>query len=237
LSELSTYSVFVEGYLGGWQSRSLGPRPKNPRAVACLYLLYVSDNTGLLDAFNSAMDLTTERLILRQWRDADLAQFAHLNDDPVVMEFMPRRLTRDESDAVAARIRAHIEQHGWGLWAVEVKATGEAGAAGGPLAGYVGLAVPRFFAHPATEIGWRLAKEHWGRGYASEAATACLHFAFEQLKLEEVVSFTVPLNKRSIGVMERIGMTRNPDEDFDHPKLPPGHPLRRHVLYRMRWDS
>ncbi|MBV8806909.1 MAG: GNAT family N-acetyltransferase [Sinobacteraceae bacterium] len=183
------------------------------------------------------MDLTIERLILRQWGDADFEPFARLNNDAVVMEFMPQRLTRDESDGTAARIRAHIEQHGWGLWAVEVKATGEAGAAGVPFAGYVGLAVPRFEAHPATEIGWRLAKEHWGHGYASEAATACLHFAFEQLKLEEVVSFTVPLNKRSIGVMERIGMTRNPAEDFDHPKLPPGHPLRKHVLYRMRRES
>ena len=204
--------------------------------VACLYHYYVPDNTGLLDAFNSAMDLTGERLILRQWRDADLEPFARLNDDPVVMEFMPRRLTRDESDAAVARIRAHIEQHGWGLWAVEVRPTAEAGAAGVPFAGYVGLAVPGFNAHftPAVEIGWRLAKEHWGRGYASEAATACLHFAFEQLRLEEVVSFTVPLNRRSIGVMERIGMTRNPDDDFDHPKLPPGHPLRRHVLYKLK---
>jgi RimJ/RimL family protein N-acetyltransferase len=192
------------------------------------------------------MDLITERLILRPWRDSDLEPFARLNDDPAVMEFMPRRLTRDESDAFAARIRAVIEQRGWGLWAVEVRAGAKARAAGqiGPAAriagvrfiGYVGLSVPGFEASftPCVEIGWRLAKEHWGHGYASEAAGLCLRFAFEKLRLEEVVSFTVPLNKRSIGVMERIGMRRNADDDFDHPKLAPGHPLRRHVLYRLK---
>ncbi len=174
------------------------------------------------------MDLITARLILRPWRQPDRAAFARLNDDPAVMEFLPRRLNRDESDAAAIRIQAHIENHGWGLWAVEV--TG-----GAPFIGYVGLSVPRFPAPflPAIEIGWRLAREHWGFGYATEAAEASLRFAFERLALQQIVSFTVPLNKRSIGVMERIGMTRDAGGDFEHPNLSPGHPLRSHVLYRM----
>ncbi len=222
------------------------------------------------------MSLNTERLILRQWRDSDLTAFAQLNDDPVVMEFMPRRLNRDESDAFAARVRLDIESRGWGLWAVEVKGgtqpqdaaraegsaqaeravtmngpattrrdTAPAGATtastretpggGVPFIGYVGLSVPAFDAHftPCVEIGWRLAKEHWGHGYASEAAAASLRFAFEQLKLKQIVSFTVPLNRRSIRVMERIGMARDRAGDFEHPRLSPGHPLRRHVLYRI----
>jgi RimJ/RimL family protein N-acetyltransferase len=203
------------------------------------------------------MSLITERLILRPWRDSDLEPFARLNADPFVMEFMPRCLSRDESDAFAARIRADMERRGWGLWAVEVKGGpianehGEPGAAGGsgatgpigkanesgsaPFIGYVGLSVPSFDAHftPCVEIGWRLAKEHWGRGYATEAAVASLRFAFERLTLERIVAFTVPPNRRSIGVMERIGMTRDAADDFEHPKLPPGHPLRRHVLYTV----
>jgi len=149
------------------------------------------------------------------------------------MEFMPRRLSRDESDATAARLGAAIETRGWGCWAVEVK--GSAANAGAPFIGFVGLSVPSFQAHftPCVEIGWRLAKEHWGCGYASEAAAASLRFAFENLKLKQVVAFTVPLNKRSMRVMERIGMSRDPAGDFEHPKLAPGHPLRPHVLYRV----
>jgi RimJ/RimL family protein N-acetyltransferase len=178
------------------------------------------------------MDLITSRLILRAWREADLSAFARLNDDPAVMELMPRRLSRDESDATAARIRTAIEKRGWGFWAVEVKGPGHTAV---PFIGFVGLSVPGFEAHftPCVEIGWRLAKEHWGRGYASEAATASLRFAFESLKLQQITAFTVPLNKRSIGVMERIGMSRDLAGDFEHPKLPPGHPLRPHVLYRV----
>ena len=179
--------------------------------------------------------LTTQRLLLRPWRESDRPEFARLNDDPAVMEFMPRRLPRDESDATAARIQAVIEERGWGFWAVEVKAGEGGGANAAAFIGFVGLSVPSFSAHftPCVEIGWRLAKEHWGAGYASEAAAACLRFGFERLKLQQIVAFTVPLNKRSIGVMERIGMSRNPSDDFDHPKLPPGHPLQRHVLYRI----
>jgi RimJ/RimL family protein N-acetyltransferase len=178
------------------------------------------------------MDLTTSRLILRPWRDADLGAFARLNDDPAVMEFLPRRLSRYESDATAARIRAAIETRGWGFWAVEVKGAGPAAEA---FIGFVGLSVPSFEAHftPCVEIGWRLAKEYWGCGYASEAAAASLRFAFDQLRLQQIVAFTVPLNRRSMHVMERIGMSRDVAGDFEHPKLPPGHPLRSHVLYRV----
>lgn len=174
-------------------------------------------------------ELRTERLLLRQWRDADLEPFAALNADAETMRFFPAPLTREESDAHAERIRQHLEEQGWGLWAVEV--------AGGPaFVGFVGLARPSFEAHftPAVEVGWRLAREHWGQGFATEAARAAVSFGFRELALEEIVSFTSKLNEPSIRVMERIGMTRDPADDFDHPRLPPGHPLRPHVLYRLR---
>ena len=126
------------------------------------------------------------------------------------------------------RIARHIDEHGWGLWAVEIPGVA-------PFAGYIGLAAPRFDAHftPCVEIGWRLAHEHWGHGYASEGARAALAFGFAALKLHEIVSFTVPANLRSRRVMERLGMTHDPADDFDHPGLPVEHPLRRHVLYRI----
>ncbi len=173
-------------------------------------------------------EIRTERLWLRPWRAADREPFAALNADPRVMEFMPKRLTRAESDAFVGRIGAHFLDHGFGLWAVQI-------LGGAKFAGYVGLSVPRFHARftPCVEVGWRLAAEHWGRGYATEGAKAAVAFGFEQLGLKEIVSFTVPANVRSIRVMERIGMTRDPADDFDHPLLPEGHPLRRHVLYRI----
>jgi RimJ/RimL family protein N-acetyltransferase len=176
-----------------------------------------------------ASELTTPRLRLRRWRESDLEAFAELNGDPRVMENFPKLLPRDESDALARRIEAHFEQHGYGLWAVEV-----AGAA--PFIGFTGLSIPAFEAPftPCVEIGWRLAWPFWGKGYASEAASAALRFAFEELGLAEVVSFTVPANTRSRRVMQRIGMRHWPQEDFDHPLLAEGHPLRRHVLYRLR---
>ena len=172
--------------------------------------------------------IQTPRLLLRPWRDDDHAPFAALNADPVVMEFFPSTLDRTESDAAVGRIREHFAARGFGLWAVEVPGTAD-------FIGFVGLAVPRFEAHftPCVEIGWRLAREHWGRGYATEAARAAIRFGFEELALGEIVSFTVPANVRSRAVMERIGMTRSPADDFDHPALPEGHPLRRHVLYRL----
>jgi RimJ/RimL family protein N-acetyltransferase len=176
----------------------------------------------------SAPTIHTLRLQLRAWRDEDLPAFAALNADPRVVEFFPKALDRAESDALAGRIRDNFARRGFGLWAVEVPEVAE-------FIGCVGLSVPRFEAHftPCVEIGWRLAHEHWGFGYATEAARAALAFGFAHLGLDEIVSFTVPANRRSRAVMERIGMTRTPADDFDHPNLPEGHPLRRHVLYRM----
>ena len=172
--------------------------------------------------------LRTARLVLREWRDDDLAPFAALNADPAVMEHFPASLTRAESDALAARIRAHLAERGFGLWAVELPGVA-------PFAGYVGLAVPTFEAHftPCVEVGWRLAREHWGRGYATEGARAALAEGFGRHGLEEIVSITVPANRRSRAVMERLGMTHDPADDFDHPRVPEGSPLRRHVLYRL----
>jgi RimJ/RimL family protein N-acetyltransferase len=175
----------------------------------------------------SPPSIRTPRLLLRPWRDEDLPAFAALNADPKVMEFFPKPLDRAESDALAARIRDHFARRGFGLWAVEVPGIAD-------FIGFVGLAVPGFEAHftPCVEVGWRLAREHWGRGCATEAARAALEFGFLRLGLDEIVSYTVPANRRSRGVMERLGMTRAPADDFDHPLLPEGHPLRRHVLYR-----
>ena len=170
--------------------------------------------------------IETPRLVLRAWNDADLAPFAELNADPEVMEHLPAILTRDESDAFAARIRAAMAERGFGLWAVEEKG-------GAPFVGFVGLSVPRFTAAftPCVEVGWRLARAHWGKGYATEAARAALEAGFERFGLAEIVSFTVPANVRSRRVMERLGMRL--DGAFDHPSLAEGHPLRRHVLYRI----
>jgi len=175
-----------------------------------------------------APTLRTPRLLLRGWRDQDLGPFAALNADPAVMEHFPATLGRAESDALAARIAAQFDARGFGLWAVE--APGVA-----PFLGFVGLAVPRFTAPftPCVEIGWRLAREFWGRGFALEAAQAALDFAWGPADLTAVVSFTAPANRRSIALMERLGMRRDPAEDFDHPLLAEGHRLRRHVLYRI----
>ncbi|WP_142849145.1 GNAT family N-acetyltransferase [Telmatospirillum sp. J64-1] len=172
--------------------------------------------------------LKTKRLLLRPWQDEDLVPFAALNADPQVMEFLPSVLNRAESDALAAKIRQRMDQRGFGFWAVEVP--GEAS-----FIGFVGLSVPGFRAHftPCVEIGWRLDRAFWGRGFATEAALTACSFAFDALGLAEVVAFTVPRNRRSRAVMERLGMTTRPEDDFDHPLLPEGHPLRRHVLYRL----
>jgi RimJ/RimL family protein N-acetyltransferase len=174
------------------------------------------------------MQLSTERLLLRPWRSEDFAPFAALNADPRVMEFFPSVLRPAESDALADRIARHIDERGWGLWAVEISGIV-------PFAGYIGLAVPRFDAHftPCVEIGWRLAHTQWGQGYAIEGARAALSFGIDTLKLSEIVSFTAAANVRSRRVMERLGMTHDAADDFDHPGLPVEHPLRRHVLYRI----
>jgi len=172
--------------------------------------------------------LTTKRLRLRPWRESDLEFFAELNADPRVMEFYPKVLDRTESDAAAARVRDHFKRNGYGLWAVEVPGVAD-------FIGYVGLSIPGFKTAftPCVEVGWRLAHRYWGGGYASEAAHAVLWFGFEELGLDEIVSFTVPANLRSRKVMERIGMKHDPSEDFNHPVLPLEHPLNRHVLYRL----
>jgi RimJ/RimL family protein N-acetyltransferase len=172
-------------------------------------------------------ELVTDRLRLRQWQDADLEPFAALNADPVVMRYFPACLTPEQSDQLALVLRAAIDRDGWGLWAVEV-------ATGPSFIGFVGLNRPRFDAHftPAIEVGWRLARPYWGSGYATEAAAEALRFGFERLGLAEIVSFTTPLNERSIRVMRRLGMRREAADDFDHPNVSEG-PLRRHVLYRI----
>ncbi|WP_431225459.1 GNAT family N-acetyltransferase [Serratia sp. L9] len=170
----------------------------------------------------------TERLLLRRWRDSDLPAFAALNADPEVMKYFAAPLNHTESHALAKRIDQFMQQHGWGLWAVEVKH-------GAPFIGFVGLSIPGedLPCSPCVEIGWRLAAEHWGQGYASEAALCALDVAFGTLKLPEVVSFTAEINLPSRRVMTRIGMSFE-GETFEHPRLPLGHALRKHVLYRKR---
>lgn len=173
--------------------------------------------------------MRTDRLILRRWRDSDREPFARLNADPRVMEFFPKPLSTEESNAGVDRVEAHFEKHGFGLYAAER-------IEDGAFIGFIGLAIPGFTAPftPCVEIAWRLAAEYWGQGYATEGARAAVWHAFEELGLKELVSFTVPANVRSRRVMEKLGMTRSAAEDFDHPDIPEGHPLRRHVLYRLR---
>jgi RimJ/RimL family protein N-acetyltransferase len=173
--------------------------------------------------------LETQRLLLRRWRDADREPFAALNSDPRVMQFFPTLLSRAESDRLVDRIEAHFEKHGFGLFAAELRAERA-------FIGFVGLSVPDFEAPftPCVEIGWRLAAPYWNQGLATEGAKAVLGHAFDSLHLDEIVSFTTLANAPSRRVMEKIGMARAPEDDFDHPKLPQGHLLSRHVLYRVR---
>ncbi len=173
------------------------------------------------------MELHTDRLLLRRLRPADRAPFARLNADPEVMRWFPSPLSRRQSDELAGRIEAGSDERGWGLWALEQRASGR-------FLGIAGLSPVTFDAPfaPAVEIGWRLAREAWGGGFATEAGLAATACAFGELGLGELVSFTVAGNVRSRAVMERLRFAHDPAEDFDHPLLPPGHPLRRHVLYR-----
>ena len=169
---------------------------------------------------------------MRRWNGSDREPFAALNADPAVMEFFPVPLDRAQSDALVEQIESGFERDGFGLWALEVRETRE-------FVGFAGLAVPSFEAHftPAVEVGWRLARRAWGNGYATEAGRAALEFGFERAGLGEVVSFTTVANARSRAVMERLGMARDPDDDFDHPDIPEGDPMRRHVLYRLRTSA
>lgn len=178
------------------------------------------------------VELRTPRLLLRPWRDGDLAPYAEMNADPEVRRWFLGTLPRAESDAQAARLQDHIAAHGFGFWAVELP--GEA-----PFIGFVGLQHVAFRAAftPAVEAGWRLGRAWWGRGLASEAARAVLHDGFTRLGLTDIVSFAVAGNRASQRVMEKIGMRREPDFDFDHPNIPEGHPFRRHVFYRARRET
>lgn len=177
-------------------------------------------------------ELRGHRVLLRRWRAEDADAFAAINADPRVMEYFPDPLTPAQSAALTARIETSFEQRGYGLWALELPGSA-------PFAGFVGLEVlaPVFSFAPGVEIGWRLAPEQWGRGLATEAARLVVAFAFEQLALEELVALTFVGNTRSRAVMERIGMARDPTEDFIHPSLPAGHRLSQHVLYRIARGS
>jgi 3-dehydroquinate dehydratase/shikimate dehydrogenase len=182
----------------------------------------------------TVVTLRTERLLLRPWRDSDRAWFAALNADPKVMEHFPKVSTREESDAGADRIVARMEEQGFGLWAVEVPGVAE-------FIGFIGLnPADAVLGRPVLEVGWRLAAEHWGRGYATEGARASLARAFGPLHQDEVVSYTTTGNQRSRHVMEKLGLVRRPEEDFDHPGVPPSWSGRRHVLYaitREEWRA
>jgi RimJ/RimL family protein N-acetyltransferase len=173
--------------------------------------------------------LETPRLILRGWRDADVDAWIAMNADPRVMEFFPSRYAPDRAAAVAALLRAELERDGFGWWVVEVK--------NGPaFAGVVALQTVPFEARftPAHEIGWRFAFDMWGHGYATEGARAALEFAFQQLGWNEIIAMTAALNQRSQRVMQRLGMTRSPEDDFLHPRITEGDRLRPHVLYRIK---
>jgi ribosomal-protein-alanine N-acetyltransferase len=174
------------------------------------------------------MQLTTARLHLRRWRHSDRTPFRALNADPRVMEFFPSTLTHEESDQAVDRIERHFDQHGFTLYAAELIETQT-------LIGFIGISVPALATPfmPAVEIGWRLAYDFWGRGLATEGARAVAQHAFTALHLPGLVSFTTAANHRSRRVMKAIGMVHDPAEDFDHPHLPQGHPLRPHVLYRL----
>jgi RimJ/RimL family protein N-acetyltransferase len=179
--------------------------------------------------------LRTPRLILRPWRDEDGDAFAAMFDDPQVMEFLMPVTDRAVIDAIVERTRAEFITQGFGWWAAELPGVA-------PFIGFVGLAHVNFEAHftPALEVGWRLARPYWGHGYATEGALAALEAGFSRFGADEIVAITVPANRRSQRVMERIGMTHDPADDFDHPRLPEGHPLCRHVLYRIgrqQWQS
>jgi len=175
-----------------------------------------------------AHELTTSRLRLRPWRSEDIEPFAALNADPRVRQFFPSLQTHQESAESMDYIRDHFRRRDFGLWAAEV-------IGGAPFIGFIGLSVPSFDAPfmPCVELGYRLAFEHWGHGYATEGSRAAIAFGFTTVGLPEIVAMTTVGNERSRRVMERLGMTRTPADDFDHPNIAAGHPLRRHVLYRL----
>lgn len=175
-------------------------------------------------------ELRTDRLVLRGWRDSDLEPWAVMNADPEVREYFPDVLTREQSEASVARFQAALDQRGWGWWAVEVRATGE-------FIGFTGLdPVDEDMPFTGVEVGWRLARPSWGHGYATEAALAAVAHGFDGLGLTEILAVTTATNLRSQAVMRRIGMTRDPSDDFDDLTVPEG-PLRRNVVYRLRAED
>lgn len=173
--------------------------------------------------------IETDRIILREWQENDLKPFTKLNADPLIMEYFPRVLEESGSKRLFKHFQEHFKKHGYGLYALENKTSHE-------FMGFVGLNKIEFDAPftPATEIAWRLDYEYWGKGYATEAARAVLNHAFKTLKLDEIVAYCVYDNDRAIHVMEKLGMKRDPKGDFDYPKLPKGHPLGQHILYRLK---
>ena len=198
--------------------------------VDSLAQVRLADLAPRLDAVTvTIVELRTERLLLRQWRDADRGPWAALNADPEVMEHFPATLDRAASDAFVTKASITIAARGWGLWAVEARADGH-------FVGMVGICPVTFDVPfvPAVEVGWRLARAEWGHGYATEAATAAVDFAFDELELDELVSMTTVRNRRSRAVMERLDFTHDPSGDFDHPRVPPDSPIRPHVLYRRQ---
>jgi RimJ/RimL family protein N-acetyltransferase len=173
--------------------------------------------------------IETDRLILRTWRTDDAEPFFHINQDPKVLEFVPGPMTRERVQEIITYITEHQKQHGYSMWATELKASGE-------FMGWVGLNYvdwPDIHFTPAVEVGWRLGSRFWGKGYAPEAAKAALHYGFNDCGLEEIISFTVPENQRSRRVMEKIGMTQDMEANFSHPQFPADHRLSTHVLYRV----
>jgi len=182
----------------------------------------------VLKTYPHALELRTPRTLLRQWKEADLPAWCAMNADPQVRRHFAGVQTEQEALGEAERIRHALLQRGWGFWALELPGRL-------PFAGCVGLIVTAFEAPfvPAVEIGWRLSRDAWGQGLATEAALAAASFAFDQLALDEIVAMTIPANTPSRRVMEKLGMRHDPADDFDHPRLPAGHPMQRHVLYRL----
>ena len=183
---------------------------------------------------SKSIQLETERLKLRQWKNSDLPAFSEMNADPIVMKYFPNTLSEDESNAIANKCKDLISKRSWGFWAVEIEEEKE-------FIGFVGLHKTSYDLPftPCVEIGWRLGKKYWGKGYATEAAFEALKFAFEELKLSEVYSFTSVSNMQSWSVMERLNM-QNLKKNFEHPMVPERHPLREHVLYKItaeQWNN
>jgi ribosomal-protein-alanine N-acetyltransferase len=188
----------------------------------------MSDRLLVLKTFPHPLELRTKRTVLRAWKDSDLPAWCEMNADPEVRKHFESTHTEAQALAEAQRARDAMAQHGWGVWALEIPGVHA-------FAGFVGLIVPTYDAHfvPCVEIGWRLPRMAWGQGYATEAARAAARFAFDVLDQDEIVAITVPGNTPSRKVMERLGMRHDPAGDFDHPRVSEGHPLRRHVLYRL----